>query len=342
MDIEIGRAIKRLRQNKGVTQEQLGDYLGVSYQAVSKWETGVTLPDVTMLPRLALFFGVAIDDLFTSGYEEHFKRIDNMLSNDYEISLENFTYAERILNQALIDNPEDAEVYIRLAGLYNSRANRDTLREARSYEKAIELTPLNETYHNSLRATRGMRHEYDRLVTYYTKHVMKYKEWLPGYRYLAQACISDNKATKALSTIIEGLAVKDDPHLRYLLGDVYLLRHDYQKAIATWEETISRYPNDTWLLNEVADRFAKLELFDKAFLFWNMAYELNNENASPLYSAAFLYDSLGQYDKAIDRWERIIECLRGVWNITQGEQVDWPLREIARLKSKMSGEDTAY
>ena len=59
----IGTNIKRLRQNKGVTQEVLGEVLGVSSQAVSKWENESALPDILILPKLADFFGISIDEL---------------------------------------------------------------------------------------------------------------------------------------------------------------------------------------------------------------------------------------------------------------------------------------
>ncbi len=63
----IGTNIKRLRQNKGVTQEMLGEALGISGQAVSKWENESALPDITMLPHLAEYFGISIDELM--GYK---------------------------------------------------------------------------------------------------------------------------------------------------------------------------------------------------------------------------------------------------------------------------------
>lgn len=59
----IGTNIKRLRQNKGATQEQLGEVLGISSQAVSKWENGSALPDIMILPRIADYFGISIDEL---------------------------------------------------------------------------------------------------------------------------------------------------------------------------------------------------------------------------------------------------------------------------------------
>ncbi len=61
--MNIGDKIRDLRKSRKMTQEQLAEYLLVSSQAVSKWETGTSSPDIDMLPRLAVFFGVSIDEL---------------------------------------------------------------------------------------------------------------------------------------------------------------------------------------------------------------------------------------------------------------------------------------
>ncbi|MCI9096960.1 MAG: helix-turn-helix transcriptional regulator, partial [Lachnospiraceae bacterium] len=63
----MGQTIKQLRKAKGVTQEELAGALNLTYQAVSKWENGVAQPDIMMMPALATYFGVTIDELF--GYK---------------------------------------------------------------------------------------------------------------------------------------------------------------------------------------------------------------------------------------------------------------------------------
>ena len=60
----IKNNIQRLRKKRNITQEVLADALEISVQAVSKWETGISLPDIMLLPRIAQFFGVTIDYLF--------------------------------------------------------------------------------------------------------------------------------------------------------------------------------------------------------------------------------------------------------------------------------------
>ena len=57
----IGKNICNLRKQKGLTQEELAGRLNVSFQAVSKWENGASLPDVATLPLIAKAFGCSID-----------------------------------------------------------------------------------------------------------------------------------------------------------------------------------------------------------------------------------------------------------------------------------------
>lgn len=55
--------IADLRKRDGLTQQELAEQLGVTYQSVSKWENGVTMPDITLLPDLARIFGVSVDEI---------------------------------------------------------------------------------------------------------------------------------------------------------------------------------------------------------------------------------------------------------------------------------------
>lgn len=60
----LSAALAQLRRDSGMTQEQLASRLGVTFQAVSKWETGASCPDIQLLPRIADVFGVTLDALF--------------------------------------------------------------------------------------------------------------------------------------------------------------------------------------------------------------------------------------------------------------------------------------
>ena len=63
MEESLGQRIARLRRNKGLTQEELGDKVGVSSQAVSKWETDSSVPDVMLLVKIANLLDISVDEL---------------------------------------------------------------------------------------------------------------------------------------------------------------------------------------------------------------------------------------------------------------------------------------
>ena len=66
MNLRIAENIRRLRQEQNLTQAQLADRLGVSYQAISRWENETTYPDIELLPTIAGLFGVTVDELLGS------------------------------------------------------------------------------------------------------------------------------------------------------------------------------------------------------------------------------------------------------------------------------------
>ncbi len=76
MTIYFGENLKKLRKSKNLTQEALADFLGMSFQSISKWERDETYPDITMLPSIASFFGVTVDSLLGTDMIEKEKQID--------------------------------------------------------------------------------------------------------------------------------------------------------------------------------------------------------------------------------------------------------------------------
>lgn len=71
-EINLGRVLIENRHRRGVTQDEIASHIGVSKAAVSKWETGMTYPDITILPVLAAYFDISIDELI--GYEPQMER----------------------------------------------------------------------------------------------------------------------------------------------------------------------------------------------------------------------------------------------------------------------------
>jgi transcriptional regulator with XRE-family HTH domain len=88
--VEIGRRISRLRKERDMTQPALADVMGVSFQAVSNWERGVSMPDIGKLPELAQALGVSVDELLGGG------RGGELIRSVIDGSEETFVKNERI------------------------------------------------------------------------------------------------------------------------------------------------------------------------------------------------------------------------------------------------------
>lgn len=78
MTINIADNLKRLRKQREITQEDLANFIGVSFQAVSKWERGEGYPDITILPVIANFFEVTLDELVGMGEIRNSARLDDV------------------------------------------------------------------------------------------------------------------------------------------------------------------------------------------------------------------------------------------------------------------------
>ncbi len=87
-EMNLGRILIENRHKRGITQDELAAHIGVSKGAVSKWETGSSLPDISLLPQLASYFDISIDELI--GYQpqmekEDIKKLYIRLSKDFSV-----------------------------------------------------------------------------------------------------------------------------------------------------------------------------------------------------------------------------------------------------------------
>ncbi|WP_097004329.1 helix-turn-helix domain-containing protein [Lacrimispora amygdalina] len=85
-EINIAKVLVNKRKEKGITQNELANYIGVSKASVSKWETGQSYPDVTFLPQLAAYFNISIDELIDykpQMTKENIQKLYRNLSADF-------------------------------------------------------------------------------------------------------------------------------------------------------------------------------------------------------------------------------------------------------------------
>jgi len=103
--IKIGRKIAALRKAKDMTQVELADKMLVSYQAVSNWERGNSLPDISKLADLSQILGVSIEELLDS--EKEARIVEKILEHPQEVSLEETAQFAPILKPSQIEEMVD-------------------------------------------------------------------------------------------------------------------------------------------------------------------------------------------------------------------------------------------
>ena len=113
MNIYFGENIKRLRKEKNLTQESFANMIGVSFQAVSKWERDECYPDITLLPLIASCFETTIDDLLGTDKAKSDKKISDYLSMYDEMRLKDRTLVFNKFQNAVKEFPNDFRILVR-------------------------------------------------------------------------------------------------------------------------------------------------------------------------------------------------------------------------------------
>lgn len=126
MQLNLGQKIRELRQRDGRTQETLAEAIGVTSQAVSRWEANGGYPDMEMIPSIAHYFGVSIDELFGYNNERSQKinmlveKIENMNFQNNGVDI-NIGECISFARNALIEFPGNEKIMLCLASaLYNA------------------------------------------------------------------------------------------------------------------------------------------------------------------------------------------------------------------------------
>ena len=115
--VNIGRTIARERRRMGVTQEALADHLGVSKAAVSKWELGQSLPDVALLPRIAAYFSLTLDELFDWRDELANDERAALYAEVYALGARDIVAAHERLRELATEHYSDGNLLLMLASL---------------------------------------------------------------------------------------------------------------------------------------------------------------------------------------------------------------------------------
>lgn len=341
--MEIGNKIKALRLAKGITQESLAAELNVSAQAVSKWECNQSLPDVQLLPEIAVYFGVTVDELFSLPEDKELERIQNMVWDERMISPERFAQAERRLQGYIADGHRKGDCYDLLAQLYNHQSNQLRKMAAEFAKAAMEEDPDNRDALSELNNALGgyipdwnvrNHHELiDWLKDFCTRHPDK---WRP-YLWLMDNLMDDKRFDEA-ERVWEGFAkVNDSFRVPFYQGLIAYRRGNREKAAEAWTQMERDFPDDWLVCFCLADIAAEEGRFDDAIAYYRKGSDLQQppRYTDFLESIADIEELRGNFPAAIAAYEEELEIFDKEWHFTTGETADVVRREIERLKKKL-------
>lgn len=180
MGTNFSNNFRTMRKQRNLTQEQIAEALGVSCQAVSKWETNSSYPDISLLPIIADYFEVSVDFLIGHDTSKKHEEIDNTCKfADNLFAEKRYIEAIPVLREMLIKHPGNEKIMYRLAWALSG-----TLHESEeNYNEAILL------YHKILEISTDteMRNivSRDLMYRYYTKENVEkafyYANTLPAF-----------------------------------------------------------------------------------------------------------------------------------------------------------------
>lgn len=342
--MELGKKIKQLRTNKGVTQEALANALGVTYQAVSRWENETTMPDISLLPQISVFFGVSIDELFEFTEESQYERIKNMLNEKSLLTDMEFENAKCFLEKQLTKERENIDTLKLLAWLYSHRAKSSNIQAVEYAKRALKLGDTSKSMNNILRDAYGSphtdwnyrnRHE---LIAFYYEHLKTRPDDMRAYRYLLPALVADGRTDEA-KEVIEKIRTLEKPELLFVFDAMILRREGKIKEAENLLNDMAKQFPDSWYTQAiVADFKADDCKYDDAISCYEKSFELQEKPrfTDSLEAIAHIYEIKGEYPKSILTYQRIIELLKTDWNVTFGATVNEYLRKIDELTGKMN------
>lgn len=300
MNIFFSENIRRLRKERELTQENLADFLGVSFQAVSKWERGESYPDIELLPAIADFFGVSADSLLgidrAKSEKEILAYIDKYDNGKYKGS----EGALEFMKEAAIKYPSDFRILLR----YMDALISDNYRSGNSLKNKKEILSI-----------------YDRIQNFCTNDRIRIQAKRALIYYYSELTDVENSGVTArdmydLVDEMPGIRDTKERLLCHVEKDPENARLSCQKLIDSLlyhlDDTVSHYARPYLLYHrEPTDEELReaIEAFELITGIQEKVYSDGNYGPSWKF-AIYNYGYLGQYYHRIGNDSKALENLR--------------------------------
>lgn len=341
--MEIGNKIKALRQRRSMTQEALAQHLGVTAQAVSKWERSAATPDIGMLPDISAFFGVTIDELFDLSDETRMDRIQNMLWDIRFIPSADVDSAREFLLEKAKREPENGRPHELLADLENHLAQEHRTKAEEYAKEALRRDPELWVAHGELNMAMGGfipdwngRNHYLQ-IAYYQEFLREHPENCGALMWIMDQLIDDYRLEEA--EYYCGLFANINQTYRVPLyqGKIAWQRGERDRAFELWAQMERTFPNEWCVYHNIADHLVWAGKGEEALRYYRKAIDIQQAPrlVDPIEAMAQYYETQGDYASAAAMLREELRVFDEEWNFTSGEEADVVRRHIARLEKKM-------
>ncbi|MBQ7295246.1 MAG: helix-turn-helix domain-containing protein [Clostridia bacterium] len=274
--------LKRFRQEKKFTQEQVAEALGVSTHTVSRWECSTTLPDVLMLPKLARLYCVTVDDFFkesSTAYENYAQRLASVFEATHDP--EDFFRVDIEFKKLIKDN-KLTTLDMWLYGVSHQFMMNYCIEKAFYwFDKVLEIGENEDRFSNHRAKLQRMK-----------------------------LCSQLGKDEENIKTQKENVDKNiGNANEWCMLLAAYMFADRYEEAYEWFVKAISRFPDEWELYIHGGDICKKLKKYDEAFEYWDKAESLGTDFLDGKYSKAQCLEDIGKYEESGKIWQEIAESL---------------------------------
>ena len=290
MEIDLKNKLRALRKEKNITQEDLANHLSITPQSVGKWERGEGYPDITLLPKIALYFGITVDELLNvdkarieekiNAYKDESRQLNN--KGDMKKNLE-------LWEKAYKEFPNDFGVMVKL--MYAICLDSSNYEDPMPEEKLRRITELGETV-LSKSTDKDYRESVIQMLCYSyrgndDKKALQYAD-MGGKFYVNQSSLRCHVLSGE-----EGVKASQE-YLSNLIREAALTAYGIsQKTKLSYEEKVEAYT------------FA-IDIIKRLYSDGNYGFD-NYTLANNYYRLAHVYSELQNADKTI---EMLRECCK--------------------------------